>query len=124
MMFYMARLCYLLTGLLLSAMWISSVLIYLNRDSWLPEKFVIKLFDSSRPDIWVNRSECFWVFFWVPMTALGFIVFARALMWLNRHPEFIKATKAKPVIIPGILLMLAVVFTGLHILHLMRILVL
>jgi hypothetical protein len=119
----MTRLLYILSALVFLSMWAMTAVVYVNREQWLPEQFTIKLYDKNRPDIVVQRDDCFSHFFVAPIGVTIFVLMLIGWVCLTRNPKTQTFIRANPASVPGALLLMIAPFCGVQAFHLWRMLV-
>lgn len=109
----MKKLNWFLTGLLIAASLVASIVVYVNRAAWLPEQVPVHWGISMEPDRWEARDNMFWYLMAVPLATLGITALIAVLMqWC--FPKGYEATKSNPQLNSFVILIIVGLMTALH----------
>jgi uncharacterized membrane protein len=107
------KLNWFLTGLLIAASLVASIVVYVNRAEWLPEQVPVHWGISMEPDRWEARDNMFWYLMAVPLATMGITALIAVLMqWCS--PKGYEATKSNPQLSSFVILIIAGLMTGMH----------
>lgn len=109
----MNKLYSILTVLLILVSAAASGLVWMNRQTWLPEKVPVHWNAEFAADQWAPRDEMFWYLFAVPIGMAGLsVLLAMLIYWFS--PRGFEPAKANPQLNAFVILLVCGLCAALH----------
>lgn len=109
----MRRSSWLICAVLVAASFAASILVYINRDTWLSEKIPVHWGLRFQPDNWADRNHMFWYLMAPPLGMLALTLILPAMVfWLS--PRGFEPGKDNPRLVNYIVVLVIGLIAALH----------